>query len=254
MGSPNGTHGLGVGRQVNARAGGFHVVVVHVSLRLPLREENASHVLRIRKIGHEGVAVVVVACVLLIEPGRVGAFILRPELFVVPVGDHDLAIGVEAGDFDEDDVVQYAPRLFVLAGEQIVSQLRRHLRAANLGGVHTHRLHDDDLALLGQGAGLRFGESARVAQASVDLAVSFQLRQVGGGRDDDHQERVALRSGPHVHHLHAASALFLENAVVVDDFVPARDFPVGAELKAEELFGGSNLLGCGEPEAEEGKH
>ena len=170
------------------------------------------HVLRVGHVGHERVAVVVVARVLLIEPRRVRAFVLGAELSCVPVGDHDLAVGIEGRNFDEDDVVENALGFVVVARQEIVDQLDRHLAAADLGGVHAHRLHDDRLALIDECLGLGLGETARIADARVDLAVALELRHVGGRRDEDLEERVAFRGRSHVDDLHAAAALLFEDA------------------------------------------
>ncbi len=127
-------------------------------------------------------------------------------------------------------------RLFVLAGQQVVGQFGRHLRAADFGGMHAHGLHHHRLAFVRQRVGLRLGEPARVADAEVDLAQPVELGEVGGRGDDHHQERVALGSGPHVDDLHPAAALLFQNAIVFDDLVPARHLLVGAELEAEDTF------------------
>ena len=175
-----GPHRLGVRRQENARAVAAHVVVIDVGLGPPVREQDLGHVLRVRHVGLKGVAVVVVAGVLLIQPRRIGALVLRAELLVVPVGDHDFAVRIEAGHLDEDDVVEDALGLFVLAGEQIVGQLGRHLGAADFGGVHAHGLADDRLALVHQGAGLRLGQAARIADSGVDCRSRSSLAKLAG--------------------------------------------------------------------------
>ena len=43
---------------------------------------------------------------MVIELGDRAGFAGRAEIFVVPIGDDDLAIGVEAGDEEQDDVVE----------------------------------------------------------------------------------------------------------------------------------------------------
>ena len=109
--------------------------------------------------------------------------------------------------------------------------------------MHTHGLDDDGLAFVDEGVGLGFGEAAGIAEAVVDFAEAVELGHVGGRGDDDHEEGVAHGGGAHVDDLHAAGALLFEDGIIVNDFVPAGHFLVGAELEAEELFGSGDFLG-----------
>ncbi len=126
------------------------------------------------------------------------------------------------------------------AREQVVGQFRRHLRAADLGGVQAHRLADDRLALGHELPDLRLREAARIAELGVHLAQAIEFRQVGRRRDDDEQERVAHRGRAHVHDFDPAGSP-CRALVVVDDSVPARDLAVGAHLETEERVGGGDL-------------
>ena len=55
------------------------------------------------------------------------------------------------------------------------------------------------------------------------------------------QEGVAHLGGAHVDDLHLAGALFLEQPVVLDQLVPARDLAIGAHAEAEEGLWGRDL-------------
>ena len=143
-----GANRLRVGWQVDPRAVAAHLVDVHVRLRDPVAVQDLGQVLRLDQVGHEPVAVVVVARVPVIQPRQVRALVFGAQRLLVPVGDHDLAIRIQAGHHQVHDVVQDPLRLLVGAGQQVVGQLRRHLRAADLVRVHAHR-HDDDRPALG---------------------------------------------------------------------------------------------------------
>ena len=117
----------------------------------------------------------------------------------------------------------------------IVDELGCHLRAADLVGVHAHRLQHDPFALQHHTTDLRFGHTARIGEFEVPLPQRFEPRQVRGRRDVDREERVAHRRGPHVHHLDAR-ALLREQVVVLDHLVPARHLAVRTHAEAEELL------------------
>jgi hypothetical protein len=175
-----GAYRLGIGRQVDAGAVAAHVMVVHVGFGLPITEQDGRHVLRFDEVRLEGVAVVIVAGVLVVEPGQVRALVLGAETLVVPVGHHDLAIRVEGGHHDEDDVVENAGGVFVMARDEIVGELRRHLGTADLAGVEAHGLADHGAPLGGQLADFRLGEAARVGDREVHLPQAFQAVEIRG--------------------------------------------------------------------------
>ena len=101
---------------------------------------------RLDHIHEVRVTVVVVTNVRVIEPGESRPFMLGVERLVVPVGDHDLAIWVEARKHQVDDVIQDALGILVVPGGEIVGDLGAGLRARDLGRVKTVRLAEDDLA------------------------------------------------------------------------------------------------------------
>ena len=130
---------LGVGRVEDPCAVAAHVMKIEVCLGLPFREQHLARVLRLLHVHGEGIAVVVVADVLVVQPRRRRPFIFGSEILVVEVGHHDLAVRIEAGNQQEDDIVEDPLRLRIAPRHQLVGELGRHLSPANLGGVHAHR-------------------------------------------------------------------------------------------------------------------
>jgi len=83
---------------------GPHLVLVEVDLGEPVVIKNAVDGPRFTEVGHEPVAVVVVAGVMVVEPGHVPALELGPEIFLVPVDFHLVAVGIGRRDEEENDV------------------------------------------------------------------------------------------------------------------------------------------------------
>jgi hypothetical protein len=103
-------------------------------------------------VKHEAVTVVVVADVVLVEPGHGRDFILGANVLAIPVDDHVLAVGIECGPEDEDDVVEDGVDLgIVLGGDQLVGERDGVLTARYLRGVKAAIDVDDDLGLAGEG-------------------------------------------------------------------------------------------------------
>jgi len=176
-----GAHGLAVGWHVEPGAIAPHVVVVDVGLRLPVPIHDFGGVLRLDEVEEIAIPVVVVPGVRVVEPRQVHSLVLAFKRFVVPVGDHDLAIRVEAGDQQEDHLVENSPGLLVISGEEVVDKLGRHLGAADLGGVEAHGLADHRLALRDQSIDLGFVETLRVKEPVVHLSQVLEPGQVFRG-------------------------------------------------------------------------
>ena len=95
--------------------------MVLVGVGLPLLIHDLRHILRLNQVKHKSVAVVVMTGILVIQPRRRRAFVLCAEVFVVPVGHHNLAIRVEARHHQRDDVIQNTRRFLIGPGDLIVS-------------------------------------------------------------------------------------------------------------------------------------
>ena len=193
-------NGLAVGADEKAGLIAAHFVMVLEDVGMPVLEHDPGHVLRFHQVQHEGVPVVVVAAVLVVQPGQVASLVVRAQVLVVPVGHHELPVGIEAGHHQEDDVFQDVFRGFVFARHQVVGELGRHLRRGDLVGVEAHGLADDDLAFLYQTVDFGIGQAPRIGNPPVDFPKLLQSGLVFRGGDDGQQEGVVLRSGTQVDH------------------------------------------------------
>ena len=174
-------HGIAVGWHVEPGAIAPHVVVVDVGLRLPVPVHDFGGVLRLDEVEVIAIPVVVVPGVRVVEPRQVHTLVLAFKRFVVPIGDHHLTIRVEAGDQQEDHVVENPPGLLVIPGEEVVDEFGRHLGAADLGGVEAHGLADHRLALRDQCIDLGLVESLRVEELVVHFSQLLEPGQVFRG-------------------------------------------------------------------------
>ena len=196
-----GVDGLAVGGDEEPGAVAPGVVVVEIGLGDPVSEHDLGHVLALDHVGLEGVPVVVVARVLVVEPGLVDPLVLGAQGLLVPVCDHDLAVGVEARHHEVDDVVQDTLGLLVLPAQEVEGQLGGHLGAPDLRGVEAHGLADDGLALRQQSLHIILGEAPGIADLQVDLSQMLQVLQVLGRGDHNQEEWIALGRGAHLHDL-----------------------------------------------------
>ncbi len=116
-------------------------MVVDVGLGVPLPVQDPGDHLGLDLAEVDGVPVVVVARVLVVEEWGSQTLVLGIQVLVVPVRDYDLAVGVEAGEEEEHRVV---PHVLVLgAGRHLVGELGGHLGPAHLRRVDAHG-HGDD--------------------------------------------------------------------------------------------------------------
>ena len=142
-----GTDGLGVGRQIDAGRVGTHLVVVDERLRDPLAEHDLGAVPRLHRVLHEGVAVVVVPDVVVVEPGRTRPFVFGAHPAVVPLVHQVHPVGVEGGDQDGDRVIEDLVDPGVVAGGEEPDDLGRRLGRRHLRRVERVGLDEDHLAL-----------------------------------------------------------------------------------------------------------
>ena len=241
------------------------VVVVH-DLRVPLAEEDARDIGRLRHVVHVEVAVVVVADVL--GPKARGALAGAVEdalggvgLAHVPLGDEVVSVGI-VEDEQRDVVVEEAHRFGVGAGVELVDGLDELGLADGLRGMQAAVDPDDGLAFFGERVGLVFRKAFGMGELGGDLLVVVEFGNVLGRGDDDHVLAAAFSGGPDVDQLHAVG-LGGELLEVGGDLVVVGQHVVVAHVEADDLFGcgdvGAGSLrdeqgaeeGCGCGEAEE---
>ncbi len=116
-----------------------HLMLVEPDRRKPVVPGELRHVLAFLLREHVHVAVVVVPDVRMIETRNRAGFVRRAEVLVEPVGHHDLAVRVQARHQQHDDVVENLLRRRRVVGGELVHQLERHLRRADLGRVRRCR-------------------------------------------------------------------------------------------------------------------
>ena len=248
-----GVHRLGVRRHEDARRGLAHLVLVEPDLREPLAVDRARHRARLLLREHEPVAVVVVADVVVVEPGHPAALVARAHVLAVPLGLHGLAVGVERGNEQEHDFPQPPRGLLVLGGGQGVRPLHRHLRRADLGRVDVAGHQQHQLALARQGLALGLAQAARVGDPPRHLLDARQVRDVLLRRDDRHDHLLAERRLAEVLQGHARRGR-VQHPEVRRDLAVVGERAVGADRDAEELRGRWNGGGGRRRRAGHGGH
>ena len=136
-------HGIDIGvdgilkrRHEDPGAVAAHLVLVQIDRWEPLLVHQAVDHPAFHLCVHEGVAIVIVAGVLVIQLRQEAVLPLRAEVLVVPIGDDDLAVRVERGDQQEDDVVENVLDEGRILGGEAMHQLEGHLAGADLDGVN----------------------------------------------------------------------------------------------------------------------
>ena len=192
------------------------------------------------------VAVVIVAGVVVIEKRQGAGFAGGAESLVVPIGDHDLAVGIERRHQQEDDVVEHLFDGGGVAGGEVVDQFQHHLRGADFGGVDVVGDEDDGLAgaedFVALGVG---GRAALEVELTFQVLQLVEIAQVFGGADFQEDERIAVGGGAEVAKLDAVGAVG-DGLHVLDDLVPANQLFIAADAEAEILLGALHGSGCAE--------
>ena len=197
------------------------------------------------------VAVVIVSRVVVVEIRQRAGFTRGAERLVVPIRHHDLAVGVEGRNQQENDVVEHLADGGGIAGGEVVHQFQHHLRGTDFRGVDVIRNEDNRLAGtedfvtfgVGRGAALEVELTFQVLQA-------IEVAEVFGRTDLQKDEGVAVRCGAEVPEPDAVRPVG-EGLQVLDDLVPANQLPVAADAESEILLGRLNAGGGGEGEKAE---
>ena len=183
---------IGVGRHEEARPARPHLVHRQEHLRMPAPIEEVRDAAALGQVHHERIAVDVVADVLVVQPGKVGAFELGALPLAIPVHGDRVAVGIERREDDHDRRVQRSRDLGIVGRGEQVQQLGRRLRAANLGGVNAHADRHDHRLLVDDGGGGLIVERPRIGQAKRVGANLIEARDVVGRRDDRGDELAAF--------------------------------------------------------------
>jgi len=130
--------GVTIGRNIKPWAITPHMVMVYISLGFPLPIKYLGGINRFLKVNKLAIPVIVMPGVLMIKPGQGRAFIFSTQRFIVPVGDHYLAIWIKTRDHQKNDLIQDPPGLFIVSRKQIISQLRSHLCSADFCCMEAH--------------------------------------------------------------------------------------------------------------------
>ncbi len=69
-------------------------MLVEVHLRRPVVKHELKHVAGLDEIAHEEVSIVIVAGIVVVQVRHRCFFKVGVEVLVVPVGNHDLAVGI----------------------------------------------------------------------------------------------------------------------------------------------------------------
>ena len=184
---------LGKRRQPDARRERAGLVVHVDDLRLPLPPGVLEHA-RLDHVEHVGVAVVVVADVLLVELRQARQLVGRADVLHVPLGHHLLAVRVDGRPQHQDDVVEHRlRRRLVRPADEVVGEERRVLRPGDFGRVQAAVDVDERLAFARERLRLGVGQPLRMRETLPDLAVPIDLRQVLRRRHQREVHRPPLR-------------------------------------------------------------
>ena len=81
-------------------------MLVEVNLRGPVVKHEFKHVAGLDEVAHEEVAIVIVASIVVVQVRHRCFFEVSAEVLVVPVSNHDLAVGIRRRHQHHDHVVK----------------------------------------------------------------------------------------------------------------------------------------------------
>jgi hypothetical protein len=223
---------VGVRRNEEPRAVLLHLVHREEDLRMPVAVEEPREVPVLREVHHEGIAVDVMAGVLVIEPRHEPALVGRALRPVVPVGHDALAVRVERRDQDEHHVLEHGERCRVGGGGERVEQLAGGLRRTDLRRVDARADRDDHLLGGGEPQRLVAIELARIGEAHVGCADLVEVAQVHRRADHRGDRPVSLGGGSEVDQGDTVRLRVDEREVALDR-VRCRQVPIAAEPEPE---------------------
>ena len=209
-----------------------HLVHREEHLRVPLAVEEVRERPVLDHVHHEGVAVDVVARVLVIQPRHGAAFEVGSPPAVVPVHRQHMSVRVERRKQDQHHLAQHARRFLVVGRGQRVQELVGGLRGANLGCVDARADHDDDGLTGGDGTSLRLADRSGIREPAAGRLDLVKAREVLRRGDDGAAQPPPFRRRAGVDERDAVrdSRHGLEVAL---DLHPAGQLAVGSHGEAE---------------------
>ena len=225
---------VSIWRHKKPRANGTHLVFVEPYLRKPLVVGGVRHRPRLFLREHVPVAVVVVPDVSVVEPRHTSAFVLRADVLAVPLGHHDLSIGIQRGHQQQNHIAQSTQRLRIFSGDECVRPLHRHLRRADLSRMDIACHQQDHFAVTHEAIYFLLRTSTRVGQLMRDLLILGLVLQILFGRDRGEDEVVIQRSRTHILHLNPRR-LRCQVLEIGNDLVIVGKFAICTHFEAKKL-------------------
>ena len=215
-------------------------------VRLPF-PGHPGHDARLDLIDHVAVTIVVVPYVLLIEERGRRDLVRRTDVGVIPIGDHRLAVRVDAEPEQEDDLVENRGDLGIrIGGYQIVGELDRVLRVSDLRGMEAPVYVNDRPSFGGELFRFIVGEVVWVSELLGDFAVVLQISQVVRRRDDRQIPGTPVTRASHLEQLNSFGGIGQESEVFERFFVSG-ELEVGTDLVPQSGCGVRDRLGLDGP-------
>ncbi len=170
-----------ISRHEVARTGSTHLVLVDQNLGVPLGRKHPAHRPTLGLRQGDKIAVVVVADVVVIQPGHRTAFVGGPKSFTVVLDDHIHSVGIERRDHHDDDIVEPTQDLGILGGGQLIGQQRQGLGGRHLGRVHRQGGHDEDPARVDHAGELVVRDRRIEGKTAVDFTEFVQPLDIPRG-------------------------------------------------------------------------
>jgi len=223
-------HGILERRHEQTHAVRAHLMHVVDDLRKPFLVQHAGDEPCLDLRQHEPVAIVVMADVLVIEPGQGPALVPRPLVAAIPAHDRVEAVGVHRRDHQHDHRVEQTAQFRI--GHQPVGECHAHLARRHFGRMDVVADQNDGRLTGADVCQRRIGEPPRIREERLRLLDLCEALLIGGGRDRQQQERTAFRRATERVHTHVAAAL-REPVHVAADLLPIGEHGIGAGLELE---------------------
>ena len=144
---------------------------------IPLSIDGAGDIPGLRQVIHVGIAVVIMACIKVVQPGHGTHFIGCPHVGMVPFGQHLHPVGI--GKHEEKNGVFPDEAGFGIFGcSHIIGKLDGALGRGTFAGMDAHIDPHDGSALCGEAACLLVGQVLHPGKPLRYLLVPFEVCHV----------------------------------------------------------------------------